>query len=125
MGGDFKYVGEEGTARLKMVEVPLEGMTPGMGLRRVKKMVVNVPLEDGKVDKGEARAVEGMKVRGAKTIVGPYVQYVKGSESAEAIIKAQEGMWEERRGVKVDGGERRKLMVRRNRLLAERKLART
>ena len=115
-------------AKLRMVEVPLDETTPGSGLRRVKKMVVNVPYkEEGAqgVKMEEMKSVEGMKVRGAHTIVGPYVQYVKGTGASEAIIKVQEGMWEERRGVKVDGGERRKLMVRRNRLLAERKAART
>jgi len=90
-------------------------------------MVVNVPALEG-VEKGVGgeglRVVEGMKVRGARTIVGPFVQYVKGTGGSVAVIKAQEGMWEERRGVKVDGGERRKKMVRRNRLLAERKAER-
>lgn len=112
-----------------MVEVPLDETTPGSGLRRTKKLVVNVPEEGLKAGQQlkveELRPVEGMKVRGAHTIVGPYVQYVKGTGGSVAVMKAQEGMWEERRGVKVDGGERRKLMVRRNRLLAERKAART
>lgn len=127
MGGDLAYVSGEGekTAVLKMVEVPLE-RRDAVGLPRVKRMVVNVPAEEGweKGVGGEGlRVVEGMKVRGARTIVGPFVQYVKGTGGSVAVIKAQEGMWEERRGVKVDGGERRKKMVRRNRLLAERKAA--
>jgi len=131
VGGDLKFVSGEGekTAVLKMVEVPLEerDVVGKGGLPRVKRMVVNVPALEG-VEKGFGveglRVVEGMKVRGARTIVGPFVQYVKGTGGSVAVIKAQEGMWEERRGVKVDGGERRKKMVRRNRLLAERKAAR-
>ena len=118
----------DSAARLQMVEVPLDEVTPGSGLRRVKKLVVNVPEADSGGQKDLSlkalNPVQGMKVRGAHTIVGPYIQYVKGAGGSVAIIKAQEGMWEERRGVKVDGGERRKLMVRRNRLLAERKAAR-
>lgn len=129
MGGDLTYVGGDGekTAVLKMVEVPLEerDVVGKVGMPRVKRMVVNVPAQEGVEKGGEGlRVVEGMKVRGARTIVGPYVQYVKGTGGSVAVIKAQEGMWEERRGVKVDGGERRKKMVRRNRLLAERKAAR-
>jgi len=129
VGGDLKFVSGEGekTALLKMVEVPLEerDVVGEGGMPRVKRMVVNVPAQEGVEKGGEGlRVVEGMKVRGARTIVGPFVQYVKGTGGSVAVIKAQEGMWEERRGVKVDGGERRKKMVRRNRLLAERKAAR-
>jgi len=131
VGGDLTYVSGDGdkTAVLKMVEVPLEekDLLAKEGLLKAKRVVVNVPSRQGeeKVVGGEGlRVVEGMKVRGARTIVGPYVQYVKGTGGSVAVIKAQEGMWEERRGVKVDGGERRKKMVRRNRLLAERKAAR-
>lgn len=138
MGGDLKYVDGEKTAVLKMVEMPLVGgrgdgdaaqetavPTTVAGLRKVKRTVVNVQQEGGEgVQVKEMLPVEGMKVRGARTIVGPYVQYVKGTGGSEAVIQAKEGMWEVRRGVKVDGGERRKKMVRRNRLLAERKAAR-
>lgn len=101
--------------------------TAATGLPRIKKMVVNESEESlrEKRDRGNLKPVEGMKVRGARTIVGPYVQPVKGTNGSVATIKIQEGMWEVRRGVKVDGGERRKVQVRRKRLLQERKTKRT
>jgi hypothetical protein len=42
----------------------------------------------------------------------------------KAQIKVKEGLWEERRGHKVDGGERRKAEVRFKRRSEERKKAR-
>ena len=89
-------------------------------------MIVNAPPEV--IEKSQSlqqlKSVEGMKVAGVRTIVGPYVQLVKGTRGSEATIKVQEGMWEVRRGVKVDGGERRKVQVRRKRLLEERRTSR-
>ena len=127
MGGDLKHV-KDGGAELRVVEVPLANTSiPATGLQRVKKLVVNEPPEvierHASVDK--LKPVEGMKVQGLKTIVGPYIQAVKGTSGSVATIKIQEGMWEERRGVKVDGGERRKVQVRRKRLLQERRTKRT
>ncbi|KAK0516676.1 hypothetical protein JMJ35_001279 [Cladonia borealis] len=139
VGGDFQYV-RDGEARIKVVEVPVlkaeigDTSTQSGGLVRVKKMVVNTPAkqeEEGEVvgkqqqlEMDKLKPVEGMKVVGARTIVGPFIKAVKGSRGAEAIVRVQEGMWEVRRGVKVDGGERRKLQVRRKRLLEERKTSR-
>lgn len=147
VGGDFRYV-RNGEARVKVVEVPVpnagvgDTSTLSGGLMRMKKMVVNTPPppspateEDGQENAATKQSqsqpqsdslkpVEGMKVVGARTIVGPYIKTVKGTRGAEAIVRVQEGMWEVRRGVKVDGGERRKAQVRRKRLLEERKTAR-
>ena len=130
----------DGEARIKVVEVPVlkaeigDTSTQSGGLVRVKKMVVNTPAkqeEEGEVvgkqqqlEMDKLKPVEGMKVVGARTIVGPFIKAVKGSRGGEAIVKVEEGMWEVRRGVKVDGGERRKLQVRRKRLLEERKTSR-
>lgn len=127
---------KDGEAELRVVEVPApkaaaipNASTTGTatGLLRMKKMIVNEPEEalKEKRDYRKLKAVEGMKVLGAKSIVGPYVQPVKGTRGSVATIKIQEGMWEVRRGVKVDGGERRKVQVRRKRLLQERKTKRT
>ena len=123
----------DSTAQLRIVEVPLPQDAPGAvapptGLRRVKKMVVNVPPDIQKQEQGlkyeEFRPVEGMSVQGARSIVGPYIQPVKGTSGSVATLKVQERMWEERRGIKVDGGERRKKMVRRQRMLEEMRNAR-
>ncbi|KAK3167915.1 hypothetical protein OEA41_004361 [Lepraria neglecta] len=133
VGGDLKNV-KDGGAELRIVEVsvpkatiPNESSTnTETGLTRVKKMIVNQPAETVAkgVETGQLKPVEGMKVVGARTIVGPYVQPVKGTSGSVATIRVQEGMWEVRRGTKVDGGERRKVQVRRKRLLAERKTSR-
>lgn len=124
----------DGGAELRVVEVPVpkaavanaSSTSTATGLTRVRKMIVNAsPEHVGKPPSlGGLKAVEGMKVMGARTIVGPYVQLVKGTSGSVATIKVQEGMWEVRRGVKVDGGERRKVQVRRKRLLEERKTTR-
>ncbi len=129
-----------GEARIKVVEVPVlkaeienvsaSTSTQSTGLVRMKKMVVNAPAEEEEIGKQQQleldalKPVEGMKVVGARTIVGPFIKAVKGSRGGEAVVRVQEGMWEVRRGVKVDGGERRKLQVRRKRFLEERKTSR-
>ena len=140
VGGDFQYV-RDGEARIKVVEIPIlnaeigstHTSTQSGGLVRMKKVVVNTPAaaeEEKEVGKQQQleldklKPVEGMKVVGARTIVGPFVKAVKGSRGGEAVVRVQEGMWEVRRGIKVDGGERRKLQVRRKRLLEERKTSR-
>lgn len=134
MGGDLKNV-KDGGAELRFVEVPMRDAavpkatatgTPNR-LPRLKKMIVNESEEALRqnIDYRKLKAVEGMKVRGARTIVGPYVQPVRGTSGSVATIKIQEGMWEIKRGIKVDGGERRKIQVRRKRLLQERKTKRT
>ena len=134
VGGDLTNV-KDGGAELRVVEVPLQETTSegaastgsASGIRRVKKMIVNEPAEliQQPLSMDKLRPIEGMKVVGVRTIVGPYVQPVKGTHGSVAVIKIQEGMWEVRRGVKVDGGERRKVQVRRQRLLQERKTRRT
>jgi hypothetical protein len=65
--------------------------------------------------------VQGVVVKGAKTIKGSFVEPVKGSDGLKARIKLKEGIWEERRGHKIDGGERRKAEVRAKRRAAENK----
>ena len=133
IGGDLKYV-KDGEAELKVVEVPAsgaksaapDGIDPAIIARPMKRLVINEPTENtGSRPKLKAlEPVEGMKVQGARTIVGPYVTLLKGTRGSAARLKVQEGMWEVKRGVKVDGGERRKVQVRRKRLLEARKTTR-
>ena len=121
IGGDLEHV-TEGTAKLKVVEVPIPGATiSGTTIQRTKKFVVNVPLElgDQDIQVEQLRPVTGMKIVGERTIAGPYIQPEKGGSGSVALMKVQDGMWEQKRGVKVDGGERRKKMVRRKRYLEE------
>jgi hypothetical protein len=115
IGGDLQHV-ENGVAELKIHETD---KTPLIRLRRV----VNVP-SGKKVEElspSEMVRVEGFTVQGVRTIVGPYALPVRGGT---AQLKVTEGMWEDRRGHKVDGGERRQAEVRFKRRVAERKALR-
>lgn len=122
---------KDGEAELRVVQVAApkaQGSSSGQTdlMAPLKRLVINEPAETPreKLKPDELRPVEGMRVKGAGIIVGPHVSHVKGTRGSVARIKAQEGMWEVRRGVKVDGGERRKLQVRRKRLLEERRTTR-
>ena len=123
IGGDLQNV-VDGTAELRAVEVPFRKTLRNpkhSGLELKKKLVVNMPagaLVDETITK-ELAPVKGMKVVGAHTIIGPHVQLVKGSNGSVAKIKIQDRMWEEKRGHKVDGGERRKAQVRHNKRMEE------
>ena len=95
------------------------------------KLILNVPagettykLEDGQ-STVDLKKVKGVKLHMGNRIVGPYVQPKKGSNGSVATLKVQEGLWEHRRGHKVDGGERRKAEVRFKRRVEERKKERS
>ncbi|KAJ4988330.1 IGR protein domain-containing protein [Stagonosporopsis vannaccii] len=134
IGGDCAHVAG-GVAELAVVDAPVAPnpalgntisprsaaatATHNPGTRRV---VVNVPAGQTATALGpRLQAVHGVLVKGAKTIKGSYVEPVKGSDGLRARIRLQEGMWEERRGHKVDGGERRRAEVRAKRRAAENK----
>lgn len=115
IGGDLKFV-ENGTAQLKVQEVEVDPL-----VRR--RHVVNVP-PGKKVEEcspSELVRVRGFKVKGVRTIVGPYALPLK---NGGARITVTEGMWEDKRGHKVDGGERRRAEVRFKRRVAERRALR-
>ena len=76
-----------------------------------------------KVERKEVSRVKGMKIVRANTIGGTGVEYLKGQQGV-AVLKVREGLWEQKRGHKVDGGERRRAEVRAKRAAAERKNAR-
>ena len=120
----MKYV-KDGVAELRVVEVPKEGAEKDAAIlspSAVKKVVVNLPPNTtvkGPI-RSEVEPVGSMKVRGAHQIVGPYVELVKGTDGSVGRLKVKEGMWEQRRGHKVDGGERRKKNVRSKRAAKER-----
>lgn len=137
IGGDLTNV-SEGSAEIRSVEKPVRGgevdaaVAKDLGLDvrvmapKTKRMVVNEPADIVHKDvlSDDLKPVEGMKVRGLATVMAPYATLVKGTRNSVAKIKVQEGIWEFKRGVKVDGGERRKKMVRRQRLLESRKTSR-
>jgi hypothetical protein len=124
IGGDCQHV-TDGVAELKLVEAPVGSHpVPGMAPRSAmatatkdpgtRKIVVNVPAgAEAPVEPLETvKRVQGVVVKGANTIKGGYVEAVKGSGGLKARVRLQEGIWEERRGHKVDGGERRRAEVR-------------
>ncbi|KAF6845402.1 IGR protein domain-containing protein [Colletotrichum musicola] len=112
-GGDLKHV-EDGAAYLRIVRHP----------KTDQKVVVNVPSDvDVTTAKFEELSrPEGYKVRGAHAICGPYAIPLKDAQGARVVVA--EGMWEDRQGHKVDGGERRKVEVRYKKRLAAAKARR-
>ena len=147
IGGDLQNV-NDGVGELRIAEVPstrridqLATLSKDAGMRKV---IINTPpsaatptdpesaMEDKSVsasppiklkNSAEAKAVTGVKIVNGVSIGGRGVLYVKGQQGL-AQLKVQEGLWENRRGHKVDGGERRKAEVRAKRRLQERKNAR-
>lgn len=152
IGGDLKEV-KDGVAELRVVEVPSDRavdapatLTKSAGMR---KLIVNVPptvalpvdpanpgtqavegetpptmpVSQQKFDTKDASPVAGVKLVQANTIGGTGVEPIKGHQGV-ARLRVKEGLWEQRRGHKVDGGERRKAEVRYKRRAQERKAAR-
>ncbi|PYH97004.1 IGR protein domain-containing protein [Aspergillus ellipticus CBS 707.79] len=135
-GGDLENV-VDGVAQLRIVEVPFElkdstlgkdvprqltasaTLTPGM-----RRVVVNIPPDatDYTYDPSKPlKKFAHMKINNGSIIQGPFLQPLKGSNGRAALIKAQEGMWEDKLGHKVDGGERRRAEVRAKKRSEERK----
>lgn len=115
-GGDLKYV-ENGSAVLKIREIIKSPLI-------THRQVVNVPAgkEVDQVKPEEMIRPLGFRVRGLHTIVGPYA--LPSKKDGGARLTVTEGMWEDKRGHKVDGGERRQAEVRFKRKVAERKALR-
>lgn len=115
-GGDFKHI-QDGEATLKVAEK----LDSAYGT----KYVVNLPLGQSPEDAGEDLRdlqVEGYTIRGARAISGPFALPASGGDGA--VVKITEGMWEHKRGRKIDGGERRRAEVRFKRRVAQRKTER-
>lgn len=115
-GGDLKYVDGEGRAKLTIEETEAAPLD-------VWKRVVNIPMEKqlAEVPLEERVKPEGYRVEG-QTVAGPYAIPMKGENAV--VVAPTEGMWELKRGRKIDGGERRRAMVRHKRRIAENKAAR-
>ncbi|KAI1312836.1 IGR protein motif-domain-containing protein [Xylaria venustula] len=123
VGGDLQHV-EAGAADLRILEGPASTSSSSSGIGVPRKFVVNVPAGRSlkECNPAELSRVQGYHVQGAKTIVGPYALPLKDGEGAR--ITVTEGMWEDRLGYKIDGGERRRTEVRYKRRIAERREAR-
>ncbi|RAL06285.1 mitochondrial 37S ribosomal protein mS41 [Aspergillus ibericus CBS 121593] len=135
-GGDLENV-VDGVAQLRIVEVPLElkdtisknessrsvnssaTLTPGM-----KRVVVNISPDATNYTHDPTKTPKKfahMKIINGSIISGPFLQPLKGSNGRAALIKVEEGMWEDKLGHKVDGGERRRAEVRAKKRSEERK----
>jgi hypothetical protein len=132
VGGDLTYV-SDGVGELKIVEVPVANPTKGLAALATatrtpgtRKVVVNVPTgqELPEVPLEQAKPVNGVKVRCTNSIAGPYIQTLPGSQGLKARLAVTEGLWEDKKGRKIDGGERRRAEVRAKRASEERKKAR-
>jgi len=133
IGGDFKYV-QDGVGELRLVEVPTlakdgsnagavsTSLTPGW-----TKLILNVPngstsyqLEDGQTT-ADLKKPRGFRLVNGHVIVGSYAQAMKDTNGRGAMLKVQEGMWEDKRGHKVHGGERRRAETLHKMRIAERR----
>lgn len=131
---------ENGVGELRVVEVPrLKAATtsetqsqPSPLASPMQKLIINVPTTSPRdslpLQPGESPATlrkpAGLKLLRGHAISGSYVEPVAGSNGSVARLRVVEGMWEHRRGHKVDGGERRQAEVRFKRGVEERKKAR-
>lgn len=126
VGGDLEYV-VDASAKLSVIEIPYEDApstkTSRTGLALKKKIVRDVPpdtpatLIPRTLPYSNLKSVKGMKVLGSQKIGGPSLKFIKGTRGSMAMFELQEGMWEQKRGVKLDGGERRRKFVRYKRRL--------
>jgi len=117
-GGDFRFV-QDGQAILKTA-------TPPAGVVSDTKFVVNVPHPEAEASADTEPSTlirpQGYVVRGVKSISGPFATPLPNATGA--VVKVTEGMWEHRRGRKIDGGERRRAEVRFKKRSAERRAQR-
>ena len=129
VGGDLQHV-KDGEAEVRIVEVPALkktredsdynptsiSLTPGM-----TRLIVNLPAGEAepKQPTHRLKKVKGLKLMRGQQITGPYVEYRSGAYGTVGVLRAKEGMWEDRRGRKIDGGERRRAEVRWRRAVEE------
>ncbi|KAG9245868.1 IGR protein motif-domain-containing protein [Calycina marina] len=111
IGGDLEHV-EDGAAHFKVAELPIERNISQTSIPlKKRKIVVNVPSDRLARDlsTGTSVPVKGLRVQGISSIVGKAVQPLKGKIGAKIVVT--EGLWEDKRGRVIDGGERRRAEV--------------
>lgn len=130
-GGDLEHV-VDGVAQLRVVEILASskdakdgssGSSPTTFAPKMKKAIVNLAPDATQYTHQVSEALKKfahMKIHRGNKIMGPFLQPIKGSHGTAATITVQEGMWEDKRGHKVDGGERRRVEVRAKKRLEER-----
>lgn len=139
IGGDLQFV-QDGVGELRVVELPklpsatttAPRDTSTSHLPTTQKLIINVPAGSGSAElplspgqsTADLKKPAGVKLLRGHAISGSYILPVAGTNGSVAQLKVVEGMWEHRRGHKVDGGERRQAEVRFKRGVEERKKAR-
>ncbi|CAI7657236.1 unnamed protein product [Penicillium crustosum] len=122
-GGDLETV-VDGVAQLRVVEVPLNARGLTHGGTQPAVQTSSATLSPGMYGKKHLiKKFAHMKIHRGCQPMGPFLQPLKGSNGTAATISVQEGMWEDKRGQKVDGGERRRREVQNKKRLDERKKA--
>ncbi|KAI9831300.1 MAG: hypothetical protein M1826_003739 [Phylliscum demangeonii] len=123
IGGDLTEV-VKGVAHLRIIDLPVAprpvvdgpslsgdaaSVSPARSPAR-RRIVVNVApgalLPSVPLD--QVKPVIGMQVAHGKQIQGPYADPIQGTRGLVSRLAVAEGMWEDRRGHKVNGGERRR-----------------
>jgi hypothetical protein len=129
--GNASKTNHQPQPKTKTMPKPITNPTPSQ-FPATSRLILNLPstatdptvaLQPGQ-STHDLRKVAGVKLVHGHIIQGPYIQPSKGSNGSVATLKVQEGLWEHRRGHKVDGGERRKAEVRFKRGVEERRKAR-
>ncbi|KAM5438364.1 telomere length regulation protein [Microsporum ferrugineum] len=144
-GGDLENV-VDGVAELRAVEVPIESakdaqsgkaantdekpldvasmgtatLSPGM-----RYAIVNLPPGETEL-KDPSKPLKKFahyKLHHGNMIKGPYAQIIPNTWSTAVKVQVTDGMWEHKRGRKIDGGQRRQKEIRAKRALAERRKA--
>ena len=130
IGGDLTDV-TDGAGEVKIIEVPASSSATTVGRATLtssagmRKIVVNVPAgqDAPSVPLDKIKPVTKVKIVRSSIIAGSHVEAIQGRPGVARIV-AKEGLWEQRRGHKIDGGERRKAEVRAKRRAEERKTTR-
>lgn len=88
-----------------------------------KRSILDSLAPPMRIKESDAKPVDRFKIVMGNSIGGTGVEYIKGYTGV-ARLRVQDGLWEQKRGHKVDGGERRRAAVRAKRRAEERKNAR-
>lgn len=90
------------------------GFVSSMSSPGMTKLILNVPagsesyvLEPGQTTQ-DLKKPRDFTLKNGHVVCGPYTQVVKGSNGSAVILRVKEGIWEDRLGQKVFGGERRR-----------------
>ncbi|KAE8349414.1 IGR protein motif-domain-containing protein [Aspergillus coremiiformis] len=126
-GGDLEHV-VDGVSQLRVVEVPVVPKDSAKGDQtsssfnssatlspKMKKVIVNLPPDATEYTHDPSKSLRKfarMKIHRGSLISGPYLKPIKGTGNTAALIKVRDGMWGDKLGYKVDGGERRRAEVR-------------